>query len=66
MKKSEFINWFIPVLFALIGQKYLFSLFDFKYNMFIDSFDFSKLIIDLGVYIALFSCSFFAISYFKK
>ena len=64
--KSEFINWFIPVLFALIGQKYLFNLFDFKYDLFNDSFDIAKMMIDLGVYIALFSCSFFAIGYFKK
>ena len=64
--KSEFINWFIPVLFALIGQKYLFNLFDFKYDMFNDSFDIVKLMIDFGVYIALFSCTFFAIVYFKK
>ena len=64
--KSEFINWFIPVLFALIVQKYLFNLFDFKYDMFNDSFDIVKLMIDLGVYIALFSFSFFAIGYFKK
>ena len=64
--KSEFINWFIPVLFALIGQKYLFNLFDFKYDVFNDSFDIAKLMIDFGVYIALFSCTFFAIGYFKK
>ena len=32
--KSEFINWFIPLLFASIGQKYLFNLFDFKYEDF--------------------------------
>ena len=64
--KSEFINWFIPALFALIGQKYLFNLFDFKYDMFNDSFDIVKLRIDFGVYIVLFSCSFFAIDYFKK
>ena len=60
--KSEFIMWFVPVLFALIGQKYLFNLFDFKYDMFNDSFDIVKLMIDLGVYIALFSFSFFAIN----
>ena len=64
--KSEFINWFIPVLFALIGQKYLFNLFDFKYDVFNDSFDIAKLMIDFGVYIALFSCAFFVIGYFKK
>ena len=64
--KSEFIIWFIPVLFALIGQKYLFNLFDFKYDVFNDSFDIVKLIIDFGVYIALFSFAFFAISYLKK
>ena len=64
--KSEFINWFIPVLFALIGQKYLFNLFDFKYDMFNDSFDIVKLMIDFGVYIALFSCAFFIIGYLKK
>ena len=66
MKKSEFINWFIPVLFALIGQKYLFNLIDFKYDVFNDSFDIAKLMIDFGVYIALFSCAFFVIGYFKK
>ena len=64
--KSEFINWFIPVLFALIGQKYLFNLFDFKYDIFNDSFDIAKLMIDFGVFIALFSCAYFAIGLFKK
>ena len=64
--KSEFINWFIPLLFASIDQKYLFNLFDFKYDMFNDSFDIVKLMIDFGVYIALFSCAFFIIGYLKK
>ena len=64
--KSEFTMWFIPVMFALIGQKYLFNLFDFKYNMFNDSFDIVKLMIDLGVFTALFSFALFAMGYFKK
>ena len=64
--KSEFINWFIPALFALIGQKYLFNLFDFKYDMFNDTFDIAKLMIDFGVYLALFFCSYVAIGYLKK
>tara|TARA_B100001964_G_C13899799_1_gene451144 strand:- start:416 stop:625 length:210 start_codon:yes stop_codon:yes gene_type:complete len=64
--KSEFINWFIPVLFALIGQKYLFNLFDFKYDIFNDSFDIAKFMIDFGVFIALFSCAYFAIGYLKQ
>ena len=62
--KSE--NWFIPLVFASIGQKYLFNLFDFNYNVFKDSFDIAKMIIDLGVYTALFACAYFAIGYFKK
>ena len=66
MKKFEFINWFIPVLFYFIGQKYLFNLFDFKYDLFNDSFDIAKMIIDFGVFFALFSCIYFAIGYFKK
>ena len=64
--KSEFISWFIHALFALIGQKYLFNLIDFNYDLFNDSFDIAKLMIDFGVYIALFSCAFFVIGYFKK
>ena len=38
--KSE--NWFIPLVFASIGQKYLFNLFDFNYNVFKESFDIAK------------------------
>ena len=64
--KSEFISWFIPALFALIGQKYLFNLFDFKYDIFNDSFDITKLLIDFGVFFAPLACAFFVIGYFKK
>ena len=66
MKKFEFIMWFIPMLFALIGQKYIFYLFNFNYNVFNDNFDLAKLLIDFGVFIALFSCAYFAIGLFKK
>jgi len=65
-KKSESISWFIPLTFAFIGQKYLFNLFDFKYDVFKDSFDIGKLIIDFGVALALFCCAYFSIGYFKK
>ena len=64
--KSEFIKWFISILFANIGQKYLFNLFNFKYNIFTDIFDIVKLMIDLGVFTALFSFALFAMGYFKK
>ena len=63
---SQFIFLLIPIVFAYSGSKYLFNLFDFKYDVFNDSFDIAKLMIDLGVYIALFFCSYVAISYFKK
>ena len=54
------------MLFALIGQKYIFYLFNFNYNVFNDNFDLAKLLIDFGVFIALFSCAYFAIGLFKK
>ena len=55
MKKFEsIIISCTPIICAFIGQKYLFNLFDFKYDMFNDSFDIAKLMIDFGVYIALF------------
>ena len=44
----------IAGVFAYLGQKFLFSLFDFNYSIFNDGFDITKLLIDLGVWIALF------------
>ena len=64
--KAEYIKWFISILFANIGQKYLFNLFDFKYNPFIDSFDIIKSMIDLGVFIALILFALFVLGCFKK
>jgi len=64
--KSEFIKWFISILFANIGQKYLFNLFDFKYDVFKDSFDIVKLMIDMGVFISLILFALFVMGCFKK
>ena len=66
MKKFENIKWFVSVLFALVVHDYLLNLFNFNYDIFNDSFDIAKMMIDLGVYIALFACAYFAIGYFKK
>ena len=67
MKNFESIMmWIIPALFAFIGQKYLFKLFNFNYDVFNDSFDITKLLIDFGVFIALFFLASVAIDRLRK
>ena len=66
MKKFENIKWFTSVLFALFAHDYLLNLFNFNYDIFNDSFDITKLLIDFGVFFAPLACAFFAIGYFKK
>ena len=66
MKKFENIKWFLSVLFALLAHDYLLNFFNFNYDIFNDSFDIIKLLIDFGVFFALLSCASFVIDLFKK
>ena len=67
MKKFESImSYGIAFLVAYFGQKYLFNLFNFNYDVFNDSFDITKLLIDFVVFIALFSFVLTAIDRLKK
>ena len=67
MKKIESIMWWcIPTLFAYIGQKYLFNLFNFNYDVFNDSFDITKFLIDFGVFMALFFFAYVVIDRLKN
>ena len=66
MKKFENIKWFVSVLFALVVHDYLLNLFNFNYDIFNESFDITKLLIDFGVFFALLSCASFVIDRFKK
>ena len=66
MKKFKFISWCIAFPFAYFGQKILFNLFNFNYDVFNDSFDITKLLIDFVVFIALFSFAAIAIDRLKK
>ena len=67
MKKFESIMWWcLAGLFAFIGQKCLFNLFNFNYDVFNDGFDIAKLLIDFGVFIALFFFASTVIARFKK
>ncbi len=66
MNKFENIKWFASVLFALLAHDYLLNLFNFNYDIFNDSFDITKLLIDFGVFFAPFACAYFVIGYFKK
>ena len=67
MKKFEsIIISCTPIICAFIGQKYLFKLFDFNYNVFNDSFDTTKLLIDFGVFMALFFFASIVVTRLKK
>ena len=66
MKKFENFKWFLSVLFALIAHDYVLNLFNFNYDIFNESFDITKLLIDFGVFFAPLACAFFVIGYFKK
>ena len=67
MKKFKSIMWWcIAGLFAIIGQKCLFNLFDFNYDVFNDSFDITKFLIDFGVFMALFFFAYVAIDRLRK
>ena len=66
MKFESIIISCTPIICAFIGQKYLFKLFNFNYDVFNDSFDIAKLLIDFGVFMALFFCAALAIDRFKK
>ena len=66
MKKFENIKWFVSVLFALIVHDYFLHLFNFNYDIFNESFDIIKLLIDFGVFFALLTCASFVIDRFKK
>lgn len=44
----------ICIAFAEIGSRAVFAAFGFEYHLFTDPFDVTKLVIDLGVFIALF------------
>ena len=67
MKKFEsIIILCTPIICAFIGQKYLFKLFNFNYDVFNDSFDTTKLLIDFGVFMALFFVASLAVDRLKK
>ena len=53
-------------IFAVFGQKYLFNLFNFNYDVFNDDFNITKLLIDFGVFVALFIFASIVIDRFKK
>ena len=67
MKKFEsIIISCTPIICAFIGQKYLFKVFNFNYDVFNDSFDTTKLLIDFGVFMALFFVASLAVDRLKK
>ena len=67
MKKFESImSYGIAFLVAYFGQKYLFNLFNFNYDVFNDDFNITKLLIDFGVFVALFIFASIVIDRFKK
>ncbi len=57
---------FLTALFAYIGSRILFAIFDFNYWSIGDSFDPGKLLIDLGVYTALFGLFYWLLGRVKK
>ncbi|GIU08209.1 hypothetical protein TUM4641_21870 [Shewanella morhuae] len=48
------MKFFIFFIFAFIGSKLLFKYFDFHYDIFSDSFELLKFIIDTGVFVVIF------------
>lgn len=44
----------LSAIVAYIGSRALFAAFDFNYDVFSDPFNVGKLIIDIGVFLALF------------
>lgn len=47
------MKYIVPFLFAYLGSKLIFSLFNFSYNFISDSFDLINLTIDIGVFAVL-------------
>jgi len=48
------LKFFTSFIFAFIGSKLLFKYFDFHYDIFSDTFEPLKFIIDTGVFIVIF------------
>lgn len=58
------LNYFVPFLIAYLGSKGIFYYFSFEYSLFTDVFNFQKLLIDIGVFIALFYIGTISVKYF--
>jgi hypothetical protein len=60
------MNFLIPFLIAFIGSKLIFSYFGFNYNTFSDPFDITKVVIDIGVFSALYILGSIVFNKIKK
>ncbi|HHF3077078.1 TPA: hypothetical protein ACPJ1A_004643 [Vibrio diabolicus] len=47
------MKYVIVFLFAYLGSRLIFSLFNFSYNIISDPFDLTSLLIDIGVFLML-------------